>query len=200
MSLSMAGILLKQIDSAWLAARADDNFAWGALDWLHGFTGQEMTFWAIAVSVTTYILVSLLGPRRVFDMDRMLHRGRHAIAGESSVSWSDARSWREKLGISREFTRADRIITYITIGWPAAWTVVFVIGTIHNLVVDVPDPAWVAFWRIWTWLILTCAVSVTIWFTIGGARDLRDLYRRLHALGANVAEDGRVEDRRNVGE
>ena len=43
-------------------------------------------FWLIAIlsSVAVYIGLSLLGGRREYDMDRLLHRGRYAVDGDGS--------------------------------------------------------------------------------------------------------------------
>lgn len=121
------------------------------------------------------------------------------MGGESSVNYADATTWLERLGISREFTGWDRVVTWISVGWPLAWTLIFAAGTIYNLVVDVPDESWLRFWRGWTWLVLATGLGVTIWFSIGGARDLRYLFGHLRARD-NPLEDGRVEDHRIVGE
>ncbi len=155
-------------------------------------TGQEMSMLAMVSSIAVYVLVSLLGPRAVHNMDKLLHRGEYAVAGESAADADAPRRWYEKLGFTREFTGRDRIVTYITLGWPLFWTVVFVVGTVYNLVVDVPSTSWLSFWHCWTWFILACAVVVTTWFTIGGFRDLRDLYRLLRLRRSDVGDDGRV--------
>ena len=181
MTLSLAGVLIKQVNPEFF------------------LTGQEMTFFAIVASVTVYVLVSLLGPRAIFNMDRLLHRGQYAVGGEPSVSYEKASTWRERLGISREFTGWDRFVTYLTVGWPIVWTLVFIGGTIYNLLVDVPDESWLRFWHAWTWLILVVGAAVTLWFTIGGIKDIRYLFRHLRGRD-NPLEDGRVEDRHNVGE
>ncbi|MBT8484059.1 MAG: sodium:solute symporter [Phycisphaerales bacterium] len=182
MLLSLTGIVMKQFDP--------DFF----------LTGQEMTFWAIAASIAMYVLVSLLGPRAEFNMDRMLHRGDYALPGETTTSWRDSRTWMERLGFSRDFTGWDRVVTLVTLSWPLFFTVLFVVGTVYCLLVDVPAKWWLGFWRIWTWFLLACAIGVTIWFSIGGFRDLRALFKLLREQPQNVVEDGRVEDHRNVGE
>lgn len=156
------------------------------------FTGQEITFFAIILAITAYVSVSLLGPRATHDMDRLLHRGAHAVAEDVTQHDEQPPRWWEKLGFSREFTGADRIITYVSVGWPLFWTGVFIAGTIYNLTVDVPSAAWLRFWHGWTWFILVCAVLVTTWFTIGGCRDLRDLFRLLRSRRADTSDDGRV--------
>jgi SSS family solute:Na+ symporter len=125
-------------------------------------------------------------------MDRLLHRGRYAMPGESSTSYKDARTLWEKLGFSKDFTGRDRAVAYITLSWPLVWTVIFVVFTIYNLVVDVPDSTWVAYWHGWTWFVLACGIVVTIWFTIGGCLDMRYLFRQLRTHHATPLDDGRV--------
>ena len=49
-------------------------------------TGQEMSFWVIVAVIVSYLLVSLLGKPKPFNMDRMLHRGKYAIEGEASLA------------------------------------------------------------------------------------------------------------------
>jgi SSS family solute:Na+ symporter len=195
--LSLAGMVIKQIDPAFLHS-LQPHPAWGGIASLAlylqtSFTGQEMTFWAIVLAVAAYVGVSLLGPRTLFNMDRLLHRGPYAIPGETVDAGDAPKRWWERLGFTREFTGTDRIVTYVTLGWPLVWTVIFVVGTVYNLLADVPDQSWLKYWHGWTWFILACAVLVTIWFTIGGFRDLRDLYRLLRLRRDNPTDDGRVE-------
>ena len=160
-------------------------------------TGQEMSFISIVCSVGVYILVSLYGPRCLHNMDRLLHRGKYRVAGETSTSLKDARTWLEKLGVDREFTGWDRFVTLISVGWPIAWIVILVAGIIWHFVrlaSDTPleDGVWLAFWHGFTWFMFASAVAVTIWFTIGGAKDLVYMFRTLKARAADPTDDGRV--------
>lgn len=175
MGASLTGIVIKQIDS--------DFF----------LTGQEMSFVAIVLAIVVYVAVSLLGPREVHNMDRLLHRGKYTRADESSATWKDARTLWEKLGFSRDFTGGDRAITYVTLSWPLVWTVIFVVVTIYNLTVGMSDETWLAYWHGWTWLVLGSAVLVTLWFTIGGVFDMKYLFRQLRSRAADPTDDGRVE-------
>ena len=163
-------------------------------------TGQVMTFWSILVAVLLYILVSLLGPRREFNMDRLLHRGKYAIEGESVVD--DApKTWLERLGFDREFTTADRWITAVTLAWPIFWTIVFIVLSAWRLAGNEIDAqTWAGWWKWWTWCTLGAAVVVVIWFTIGGALDVRHLFRRLRDYQTNEMDDGRVIEHRNADE
>jgi SSS family solute:Na+ symporter len=198
--LASLGTMIHQLELSYFYDRIDTH-PW--LKWplfvKEELTGQELTFWAIACAVCVYVVVSLLG-RRTFDLDRMLHRGAHALPGESSTSIREARTWLERLGIDRDFVGRDKLVTYITIAWPIIWTGIFIAGTIYNLIFDVPEDSWLAFWHGWTWFILACSVVVTIWFTIGGWMDLGDMFRRLRRYKDNPLDDGRVEDHHNLGE
>jgi len=179
MVLSLAGIVIKQVQP--------DFF----------LTGQEMTFFAIAASVGMYVMVSLLGAGGAHNMHRLLHRGKYAIAGESSTSAAQARTWLEKLGVDREFTGWDRIVTYLSVGWPLVWTALFIVGTAYSLIRlkwgdETSNEAWLAFWHGYTWIIFAGGAGVTIWFTIGGIKDMRYLFRRLRSARIDTDDDGRV--------
>ncbi len=177
MTLSMGGfVFAKKLEEQW------------------GITSQEMTFIAMAMSVAVYVGVSLLGPRKEVDMDRLLNRGAHALADETSVAYGEASTWPERLGLSREFTRGDRFITYVSLGWPVAWTLIFIGGTIYNFFSPVSAETWLRFWQGWTWVVLAASIAVVTWFSIGGAHDMVYLFRNLRRR-ENALEDGRVPDR-----
>ena len=44
------------------------------------------------------------------------------------------------------------------------------------------------------------AAAVTIWFLVGGMRDLFRMFRLLNAARPDARDDGRVEDHRNADE
>jgi len=187
MLLSAGGIVIKQLDPATL-----ERLGGLALYVKNELTGQELTFIAICCAIVAYVATSLLGPRQVTDMDALLHRGKHAVAGESSISAKDARTWLERLGIDREFTRGDRWVAYISVAWPLAWSALFVGLTLWNLGSDVSSSWWVGFWRIWIWVFTGGALLVTIWFTIGGLYDLRYMFRYLKSYESDPSDDGRI--------
>jgi tetratricopeptide (TPR) repeat protein len=111
---------------------------WAVLNWLYDINGQQ--YWAVAMFASTllYIAVSLLG-RKVFDLDRLLHRGAHALPGESGTEADPSRGWR-LLGMGPEFSRGDRIIVIASYCWTGTWTLVFIAGTIWNLSLRDPAP------------------------------------------------------------
>ncbi|MFN8176856.1 MAG: sodium:solute symporter [bacterium] len=195
MTLSVIGVVVKQIDPAVLE-RTAASWPWlgrPALFVKSGLTGQELTFAAMCCSIVAYVAVSLLGPRRVTDMDRLLHRGIHATKEEAAKEASaPPPTWLERLGIDREFTKGDRWVAYVSIGWPFVWTTILLGVTAWNLLVEVPDTWWSEFWRIWTWAVVGAAAAVTVWFAVGGVADLRYLFRALKTYTPDVRDDGRV--------
>jgi SSS family solute:Na+ symporter len=161
--------------------------------------GQE--FWAISMgaSLLIFALVSLVWRPRSFDLDRLLHRGTHAVREDIVVG--DAipeRGWKI-LGITREFTRGDRFIYVANYAWSIGWFLVFVIGTIHNLRHDVADHSWMRFWKIYLGIHISLAVVSFVWFTTGGMLDLRELIRRLRTRVRDETDDGFVRQRADAG-
>ena len=84
--------------------------------------------------------------------------------------------------MGREFTRGDKIIFVASYAWTFIWTLVFIVGTSHNLSHEVDDSAWAAFWKVYVTIQVVMAVFVIVWFTIGGARDIRSMFRSLRSM------------------
>jgi SSS family solute:Na+ symporter len=202
-TIAVGGILIHQlppevIDAAPPFLTGLARRIWILRHVLYNINGQQ--YWAVAMGASSllYVLVSLLGPRKAADFERLFHRGKFDTAHEIEVvNESPSRGWR-MLGMGREFTRADKVIyiaTYVHIG---VWFVIFVIGTIHNLTREVADAAWAAFWRRYFYIQVAYAIFVIAWFTIGGVRDIGAMFRRLRVMQRDEADDGMVaeEDRR----
>ena len=73
------------------------------------------------------------------------------------------------------------------------WTIIFAVVTLWCLASPFSDQAWLRYWHGWTWFILVCGAAVLVWFTIGGFRDLFEMFRRLKTYQADERDDGRVE-------
>ena len=159
-------------------------------------TGQVLTFWSIAMSVSLYIVVSLLTCRSPFNLERMLHRGKWSHDGEGNdEEEASAPSWLERLGFDRNMTRWDRIVTAVTLAWPMFFTIVFFAGLLHHFLPGASpftDEQWVAGWRIWLWFAIGIAMIVSCWFTVGGIRDLIRMFRRLESVRTDARDDGSV--------
>ena len=154
--------------------------------------GQWFWFIAMAAASVVYITVSLLGKKKEFNMDKMLYRGEYAIKEENTKAVLQPLKGWKVLGYTKEFTKGDKGIFIATYVWTFAWFVVFVIGTIINLTMDVPDTAWMAFWKYFIYIYAAASVVVVIWFLIGGARDLKEMIVTLKSMVRNHQDDGRV--------
>lgn len=182
------------VDSAWLAAHRE-RFP---------INGQWMWFYAFTSAIVAYVVVSLITCRAPFNMDRMLHRGAYARAEDRprTSTGEDRRSWLDRyLGIDREFTRGDRALSYGVFAWTMFTFGIWLVATVLNLI-----PAWrwtgvgwANYFRfVGIWMPLAVGVVTSIWFTWGGVRDLRRLFRRLAEMNRNVLDDGRVIGHQNA--
>ncbi len=159
-------------------------------------------FWGLAMAASSliYVLVSLLGKRQAFDMDRMLHRGKYDLKMETQVvEEQPLRGWKV-LGMGKEFTRGDKFIYVLTYTWTFAWVVVFIIGTIYNLTHDVSNGPWMSFWKTYVWVYLAASVAVVFWFSTGGIINLKDMIRQLKTMKRDHRDSGFVVDGKNLDE
>ncbi|MHC4218659.1 MAG: sodium:solute symporter family protein [Planctomycetota bacterium] len=197
MALSTIGLVAKQTDADFFIRNLDGSFWFAALGLYlkEVLTGQELTFWVMVLAAAAYVCGSLLTADPRIDMDKLLHRGRYAVAGESSPAPSRPHSWLERLGIDPEFTGWDRVVAAVSVGWPLLWTALFLVITAWNLVARWPDAWWLGFWKFWIPVVLVTAIAVTLWFTIGGCRDVAWLFRQLRRHRADPSDDGRLEHR-----
>ena len=157
-----------------------------------GLTGQVLTFWAIAGSIFMYLAVSLIGPRHEHDLDALLHRGDHAVDGDPGAVHHPP-TWLNRLGFDAEMTRMDKVVTVVTLAWPVVFTGVLVVGLIAWWQDVLPDAkTWATLWHGYLWLVVVVSGLVTLWFTIGGFRDLVRMFKRLRSMRPDAADDGRV--------
>ena len=142
----------------------------------------------------------------MFNLDRLLHRGRYAVEDDKAEGDANvAARWR-RIGVGKEFTRRDKMLYLLSIGWICLWTIIFIVGTGYNLIyarvsgVKVADASWLSFWHFMVWMAIALAVITTIWLTVGGLYDLREMFRRLRAMARDDSDDGSVrpEERAEV--
>lgn len=212
-TLTLTGFVLEQSKRAW---HESGTAFWGLLDfagpertrqwaqWVdtHLPNGQEIWGWSMWVCLVVYVGVSLLqqaGRRTSFDLDRLLHRGKWAIAGEDEgTGQAVSRGWRA-LGITDEFGRRDKFLYVLTWGWNLLWMLVFVVGTVFFLSRRLAaggwsgyDGFWLRFWHARFWIELCISVVVMVWFAIGGTRDVRRMLRELNERRRDDGDDGYV--------
>lgn len=204
--LALGGIILQQIWPGWLAPQLMKSFPDNA--WLVAHAakfplhGAYMSFIAMIFSSLTYVLVSLLGPRAVFDMDWLLHRGKYAVAQDvvvGNAKVSGRRSVGQVLGLNHEFSRSDKVFFWASFWWSIGWWLLFILVTTLNLFWEMPDRAWTWIWAFKVWISVILGISMTAWMLCGGVRDTCQLFRDLRAAKVDEHDDGTVEKRPDAG-
>ena len=143
---------------------------------------------------TVYIVVSLFGKKTV-DMDKMLLRGKYARQDDAAVIKDEpVRGFRALIAMGNEFSRFDKFIYIATLSWSLSLCVVFIVGVVYNLIFDVKVESWIEFWWVYVLIYFVLSIVTTIWFTIGGLRDYRDMFRLLKIRKSDETDDGRVLD------
>ncbi len=185
--------------AAWSAMITGSGIAVGGVI-LHqiydNFPINGQMFWGLAIfgSVLVFVLVSLLGKRKVFNLDKLLNRGRYSRTDEKvEDDQVPVKGWR-LLGMGKEFTRGDKAIYIGTTAVMLFWVLIFICGTVYNLTHDVSDSTWMKFWQFYVYWHLGISLFVMIWFSIGGFKDIREMLHRLQTLRRDESDDGVVSE------
>lgn len=183
--------------AAWAAMITGSSVAVGGIiihQLVKDFFINGQWFWLIAMvsAVVVYFAVSLLGRKQVFDMDKLLHRGKYLVKEEYQILNAQPVRGLRILGMGKEFSRTDKIIYIATYVWILLWAGIFIVGTIYNLTHDVADLTWMKFWYWYLGINIALAIVVVVWFTIGGVRDVKALFRRLGTMERDDKDDGSV--------
>lgn len=164
--------------------------------------GQEIYFLTMVAAMASYVGVSLLTCRQSFNLDRMLHRGEYALRDDSVAVVDKAatahRGLRKLLqtlsGIDEHFTRGDKVLSISVMIWSLGWGFgSFLLLLIWNAISPWPANYWANWFFIQQYVVGTAiGVITTVWFTIGGSRDLWIMFQRLKTHRSNDLDDGRV--------
>lgn len=184
--LTVAGILLQQF---WSRIP-------GALDVAPEFPINGVFVFSISAICSTvmYIVVSLMTCKEEFNMDKLLHRGQYAMESDSGAEVvGHKKNWKEFFGINREFSRVDKLIYLGAYTWVLFFFGLNVVCTAWNFFVcEIPNGFWITMWKGYAVLIGGVFSFFTIWFTIGGMFNLRDLVRNLRGERSDEMDDGFV--------
>ena len=163
----------------------------------------EFYFISTLLGLAAYCIVSLITFREPFNLERMLHRGKYSEDGKPApkMDWSPRNVFAKLIGITPEYTTGDKIIAYGIFGYSFVYRFLgaFLCVVIWNAISPWPKEWWSTYFLVVSMLVpgFVAAVS-TVWFTIGGLRDLRQLFRDLRHRKIDVLDDGRVEGNMSV--
>ena len=166
------------------------------LDRIAQINGVWMQFIAQLGAIATYIVVSLLTCRQDYDLDKLLRRGAYAVEQSTSTAAPEHKriTWGRLAGFDAEFTRGDRWIAGGLFAWTMFFLGVFCVGLVWNLVKPWPVAWWSTYWWVVGVIIpLIVSICTSIWFTIGGLRDLRRFFVALATAHRDMTDNGRVE-------
>ena len=97
------------------------------------------------------------------------------------------------LGITKEFSKSDKVIYLSMIIWTIGWSLTFIVGTIYNLSIRQLSSEE---WKFWWFLMLSIqgivSLITAIWFTVGGAYDTKFLFEKLSRTKIDKYDDGTV--------
>lgn len=213
-SLAVTSIVLRNIIwPLWLPgwrSASPELPIWEMLPEKFPFNGMQMSFFAAGSAVLAYVVFSLLSKSPPADLEKLLHRGRHAIdsdhpngepllsvAVEPSPVKTRKTLW-QRLGVGPEFTRGDKIIYVLKISWALFFVFVFVIGTAINAIVPIPDSVWEKWWAFKVGITIIAGIITVIWFLWGGFRDLKMMVRQLKDTARDASDDGSVSAAEHV--
>ena len=194
---------LAPVDSLmrWVTAHCSPYVVWTMNPVKFPINSVEVMFIAIVGGVLAYVIGSLVTYRKPYNLDRMLHRGAYSSDGVKPVGKQGLRwSWRtassKVLGITPEFTRGDKILTWSVF----LYTIVYSVGLcfVGVLIWNIISPWPAQWWSHYFYVTTLCVGAVTgvissVWFLIGGIIDTKRLFKDLEARVDNPLDDGRVK-------
>ena len=158
----------------------------------------EITFIAICVSITLYIVVSKLTCKEPFNLERMLHRGKYALDGEvkTQMKWTLRNVFAKLIGITPAYSKGDKAIAYVLFFYSIIYRffLMFIAVLIWNAISPWPVKSWSIYFFI-SLLLIPCIIAAitAVWFGIGGFVNLIQLFRDLKQRVINPLDNGRVE-------
>ena len=158
----------------------------------------EFNLVAVLTSLVVYIVVSKLTCKELFNLDRMLHRGKYNLdnLNQAKSVWNLKTVFGKLIGITPEYTFWDRVIAYSIFGYSIVYQFIgtFIVIVIWNLFQRWPVEWWSGYFVI-TSLIVPgiITVIVTFWFGIGSVKDMIQLFRDLKTRKINFLDNGQVE-------
>lgn len=179
---------------------------WSQLTFLHPWiptfplNGVQIALSAYVSSIIVFVTLSLLTSKKPFNLERLLHRGAYAnaediaAAPETDIKDAAVPGWQRRFGINRHFTRGDKTIYFLQIGWTVFWFTAFLLGTFVSLSYGLSPAVWLGWWKFVLGISLAVAVITIVWFMIGGIRNYFELVHLLKNEKPDASDDGWVKE------
>lgn len=163
---------------------------------------QYMMLVALVLSTLLYVIVSLITCREPHNMDKLLHRGEYAgeDATETAKQVGEKKKHRtlsQLIGIDSDFSTLDKILYVFVTSWSFVMSAIFIIGFILHKTGAVGLDHWKGFWHGYVLVAVALGIITTVWFSIGGCVDLKDLLHRLRTQRLDKKDDGSVDHEDN---
>lgn len=207
-NLAAAGLVTMILAGAFAAAFLWlRNWAGGstaAWDWLANseyagkfIDGQRIVFFAAVTAVLGYMGVSLLGKRRVHDMDKLLHRGRYAVSHDGAeynvAPKKDKITWSRIVGVGPHFSKFEKFLFVGSFVWTMSWWASFALGCVVNWCGhEFSMEFWYWYWGAMIYMSLSVGVLFTVWVLFAGIFDCRRMLRDLRNAKRDDTDDGFV--------
>jgi SSS family solute:Na+ symporter len=155
---------------------------------------QWLMFIAMVSALTIYMLVSLITCRKhkEANLEKILHRGPYALPGDQPVAKHHSNLLLRIMGITERFTLFDKILAIALIAWQFGSFGLFLIVTAVHFTLGTSQEWWTKFWHFYILLLFVVSIPATVWFTVGGIRDIKMLFKRLEEDVRDPTDDGRV--------
>jgi SSS family solute:Na+ symporter len=159
--------------------------------------GQWLWLIAMVTAALAYIIVSLLtSKKRSYNLERMFHRGKYRLESDAApIQKAPKSKWLLIVGITEEFSFADKCLAVALLVWNGANFTFFVVFSLINLFMPVADSAWAKYWHFNILLSLCLSIPAVIWFTVGGVIDMKALFHTLTTSERDVNDNGQVLER-----
>ncbi len=200
-TLSLSAVMISTLWANSLGPWVAEN--WPNLNWLSKsngdfcLNGQWMGFIAGISAISAYVAVSLYDwkvlNKPAFNLDRFLHRGKYSIAGEHGGEITRPPTGLRAFLPSKEFSLWDKFLYLGAVVWSVS---ALMLGGITAIVYvingGISIEYWMNFWKYLVYVFAVLGVITTVWFLIGGLRDIKHLFAKLGSMERDDADDGRV--------
>ncbi|MFA6816795.1 MAG: sodium:panthothenate symporter [Lentisphaeria bacterium] len=167
----------------------------------------EIFFLSMFLAISSYIIGSYL-TYKPYNLDKLLHRGKYSDGHEAlSKPWTLHSCVPKLLGITSDYTKGDKILTWLMFSYSFIYG--FLFAFLGAIIWNFFSPWSKLWWDHYFYLIYILVptfvgIITTVWFLIGGYRDLRRLFKDLDEKKDDSTDDnGQVfsnqESRNNVG-